>query len=211
VRLGPHELRACTTGARVQCLTVDDGTRLDLGELAADLLRSWPHADPLKSVLIGASELPAGSAAELVDLLRAALAEDLARARHELVRTAHDRRWKTRRMRLHALVHRLARYAPPAGRGAVGVDLEGRAIVLQGDGRTLRWGPIDGPKVEVLSRAGLHPTAARRLLRTRAAAAPSARLQGLVHGDEQFSERACRWIAAALTLRTVQMLLDVPA
>lgn len=93
----------------------------------------------------------------------------------------------------------------------MGVDLEGHPVLVIGDGEQISWGPATGPFIQVLSERGLHPSAARRLLRTRAVSPPNLSLQAQVDGDQAFSEAACRWVSAALGLRTLQMLLDVPA
>ncbi len=203
-----NELRQAPEGARLVCLQLSaDPVRLD--DLVGRLFHVLPDG-PLDAVLDGAVELPPASMAELAPALLGALAQELASARHGVVT-----RWKSRRhahdlARLRALVDRLSGFPPPAGRGAVGVDMEGRTTVLVGDGRTLSWGPVDGPSLAIVSEQGLHPRTARRLLRARSDAPPSARLNALVDGDIAYAEHACRWVAAALSLRTVRLLLAVP-
>lgn len=202
------ELRLASDGARLLCLQVDPDPT-DLGDLVRRLEFILPDG-PIESVLDGAIELPPRTADELAGALFAALAVDLASRRHGVVHRWRERRGAHDRARLRSLTERLSAFAPPVGRGAVGVDMEGRTTVVHGDGRTLSWGPVEGPALAIVSEQGLHPRTARRLLRARSAAPPSARLNGLVDGDEAFTEQACRWVSAALALRTVRMLLDVP-
>jgi len=203
-----RELRQAPEGARLCCLHLEgDPARLD--ELVHRLLSVLPDG-PVETVLDGAIDLPPGSVDELARPLLAALAQDLADRRHQVVQRWRARRQAHDRARLRVLVERLAAWAPPAGRGAVGVDMEGRTTVLVGDGHTLSWGPPEGPTLAVVSDKGLHPRTARRLLRARSAAPPSARLNDLVQGELAYTEHACRWVAAALALRTVRLLLEVP-
>lgn len=203
-----RELRLAEHGARVLCLHVDVETG-DLGEVVHRLALVLPEG-PVEAALDGARELPPARPSELADVVLAGLAQDLAGRRHDAVRRWRSRRKSHDKARLRALTERLARWRPPAGRGAVGVDLEGRPTVLEGDGHTLAWGPLEGPTLSVVSEQGLHPRTARRLLRARSAAPPSERINRMVDGDAAYTERACRWVAAALSLRTVRLLLEVP-
>lgn len=203
------ELRLTRTGAAVCCLQVD-GDDLDLRDLIARL-RPWVPDGPLLPVFEGVQALGAGSVAEVADLTMRALASELARLRHEAVGRWRDRRQAHERARLRSLAERLSAFPPPAGRGVVGVDMEGRPTVLIGDGTRLSWGPENGPTLAIVSERGLHPRTARRLLRARSDAPPSLRLNREADADPHYTERACRWVAAALSLRTIRMLLEVPA
>jgi hypothetical protein len=200
-----RELRQAPDGASLVSLHPVAGAPADLSGLAHRLERVGPG--PHQLALHAARTFPPADADGLARRLIAALAQDLAARRHALDRAHRDRRHTHRIARLRGLVERLAAYPPPAGRGAVGVDLEGRPTLVQGDGHTLTWGPEDGPALAIVSAQGLHPRTARRLLRARAAAAPNPRLDAMVRGEAGYAERACRWVAAALGLRTLRKLL----
>lgn len=210
-RLDPdhRELRLSDNGAQVVSLHVGDEPPAvrALAEVLAEALPS----DPLRRALAGAATLPPASVADLQRTITAGLAEHLAEERHRIVRRWRDRKHERDRARLRRAIERLARFPPPIGTGAVGVDLDGRTTSVRGDGQTLTWGPHGGPQLAIVSEQGLHPQTARRLLRARSAAPPNTRLDRDVDGDEGFADRACRWVAAAVSLRTVQKLLAVPA
>lgn len=203
------EIRMTEHGASVVCLQADPDP-LDLGDLAARL-EAWVPEGALSPVFQGATILPPGSVAELADRIVQALATELAHRRHEAVHRWKARRHAHERARLRALVSRLSSFGPPRGRGVVGVDLEGRPTLLIGTEGRLSWGPTDGPTLAIVSDNGLHPRTARRLLRARAEAPPSARLNEASGADPAFTEHACRWVAASLSLRTLRLLLEVPA
>jgi len=204
-----RELRLSTDGARVVSLHLGPEA-VHMRSLAEDLAEALP-AEPLRVALQGASELPPANAQDLSSVVLAGLAQSLANHRHTLVQ-----RWKARRhdqdkARLRAAISRLERYPPPAGHAAVGVDMDGQTTTVRGDGRTLTWGPRTGPQLAILSEQGLHPRTARRMLRARASAPSNPRLDQEVGGDPAYAERAGRWVAGALALRTLHKLLAIPA
>lgn len=203
-----REIRQASNGAALLVLDPDGDDLADLGDLAVRLSTVGPG--PHDPVLDACARFAPGSASEFAELLTARLAERLAEERHTLARAWHDRRHHHQVARLKGLVARLGRVGPPIGRGALGVDLEGRPTVLESEGTTLTWGPVDGPTLAVLSEQGLHARTARRLLRTRAQAIPNPRLDEMVGGEPGYADRACRWVASALELRTVQKLLEIP-
>lgn len=162
----------------------------------------------IAEVVEGFRALPPRSSAEAGEHLIAAMARHLTsewhahRIRHH--RTAHA----DRIARLHATLGRLsAVMPPPRGRGAVGVDLEGRVTVVTGSEGKLAWGTVDRPEL-VWSPDGLNAPLARRLLRARAAAPPNPRLEAMVGGNPAYVEAVGRWLAASLRLRTLFLLLE---
>ena len=208
------ELRLSNDGAQLLCLDPNGDPDVRMGDLAERLLQLLDGApgvpEGLRTALAGAARFAPASAAELAELVTAALGDELAAHRHALSAKWHDRRHRLSAARLRAMVERLAAYGPPSGVGAVGVDLDGKPTLVRGDGTTLTWGPAEGPQLAILSAQGLHPRTARRMLRARAAAPHNDRLDALVSGEPGFSEAACRWVAAALQLRTLVKLLEVP-
>lgn len=208
------ELRLATDGARLVCLAADGDEDPHLGALAERLRAVLDGADEvpdgLIAVLTGAARFPPATASDLAEMVTAALGDALAAHRHRLAAQWYDRRHRLSAARLRAMVGRLAAFGPPVGSGAVGVDLDGNPTLIRGDGSTLTWGPADGPQLAILSEQGLHPRTARRMLRARAAAPHNDRLDAMVSGEPGYAEAACRWVAAALHLRTLSKLLEVP-
>lgn len=140
-----------------------------------------------------------------------ALAEELAARRHRLVRRNDRVVLEQRRVALgHALVRLQRACPPPVGRGALGVDLDGNVLVVTSDGDGVVWGPVGGAEHVVLRGDGpLDTREARRMLRSGAAAPPSAHLDAKISGDPTFSSSIARWTTAAIGLRTLRRLLEV--
>ncbi|MFK7926907.1 MAG: hypothetical protein AB8H79_01870 [Myxococcota bacterium] len=203
-----RELRLSTDGARVVSLQLGPEPT-HIRSLADDLAEALP-ADPIEVALRGASELPPANVHELSSAVLSGLAQHLADLRHRLVQRWRVRRHDQDRARLRAAISRLERYPPPSGHAAVGVDMDGQTTTVRGDGQTLTWGPQAGPQLAILSEQGLHPRTARRMLRARASAPSSPRLNEEVGGDPEYAERAGRWVAGALALRTLHKLLAIP-
>lgn len=127
---------------------------------------------------------------EAHDRVRAAFAQQLTELFHALARQAREGVLKSRAARLHATVARLRNAVPPpTAHCAVG---EG---VVDSDGATVRF---DGDAV--FADGQIAPPVARRLLRAQATVMPGAA------GPE--AELVGRWVAAALKLRTVTLLLE---
>lgn len=207
--LSPEELRHDGPRAWVVCLSPVHAP--DAGPLLARLAARLHASDetPAARLLAGFQALPPRTVREATELLLRALGEDLT-----VRRVALAERWRRshralRLQRLRAAVARLRAAAPPpSGRGAVGVDLEGRITVVDSDGDAVLWGPIDD-LAPIWTRAeGLDPVSARRMLRARAAAPPNPRLDAAVGGDPEATEAIGRWTAAALRLRTLRLLMD---
>ena len=98
---------------------------------------------------------------------------------------------------------------PPVGRGAVGIDLQGRTTLVESRFGRVVWGPKEGPLVEVRTPDGeIQLPVARRLLRARRAAPPNPRLHQEVGGEEQFTESVCAWLRSAIGLRTIRLLIE---
>jgi hypothetical protein len=86
----------------------------------------------------------------------------------------------------------------------VGVDLEGALVVVSSSEVEVRF----ADERVWAAGEGLRPQAARRLLRLRAAAMPNPVLEARVGGDPGLTDAVCRWVAAALQLRTTRLLLE---
>jgi len=179
----------------------------------ARALDSWwdeGGESPVDDLLGGLATFPPRSAREAVDRWSHALADHLVGLHHALARRHRGLVHEERASRLAVQVERLVRaVAPPQGRGAVGVDLEGRTLVVEGRAQALCWGPAGTPLAAVCEPRGrLDARQARRLLRARATAPLKPHLQEAVGGQAAFVEAACRWVAARLSLRTVRLLLE---
>ncbi len=206
----PVELRRHEGRAIVACLTATvPGVRGAIGALAATA--ADPDDDDEGPVTLAARALALGApdrASAAAEQLRTALAADLTARRHALARRWRDGAQASRKARLADAVARLSSaVGAPEGRGAVGVDLEGRITVLQAGPRAVVWG-VDGAPEVVWDRDGFRAPVARRLLRARAASPPSAALDARVGGDAERVDAICRWVAAGLQLRTVRLLLE---
>jgi hypothetical protein len=88
------------------------------------------------------------------------------------------------------------------------VDLDGRITVVEGGPGGVRWGADRDAEIVFDDASGFRPPVARRLLRARAVSPPNATLDARVGGDPAMTDAICRWVAAGLKLRTVQLLLD---
>lgn len=209
--LSADEIRHDGRRAWIVCLTPVHAP--DQGPLLARLAARFqpPEDTPAARLLAGVRELPPRDATEAVELWTTTLADELTRRRVELAR-----RWRRthRAFRVESLRSMLSRLdaavPPPRGRGAVGVDLEGRITIVDSDGHTVRWGPVDDPTPIWAPGLGLDAVGARRMLRARASAPPNPRLDAAVGGDPAATEALGRWTAAALRLRTLRLLLDPP-
>lgn len=210
--LEPEEWVEVDGRARLVALTVapprSDGALVRCAARA--VARWWGHTTQecdLERLLAGFDEFPPPTAKEALAEVTASLRDDLVRRRHALHALANELSHALRRERLHAATRSLtAAVPPPAGMGAVGVDLDGRVTTLRGENGQLWW-----DDALLYGEQGFDVRAARRLVRMRAAAPPNPRIQAGVGGDEAFVERACRWVAAGLALRTVRLLLDATA
>jgi len=203
------EVRNCGDRVEIACLSPCD--RGDHGALLSHLSGLLGHHDgsrlgALRNALIQA---PPASAADAQRYAIAAMAEHLAGRRHALF-SRHARGQHTDRLvRLLTLTRRLAAsLSPPRGLGALGVDLEGEIQVVRSDGTEVCWGPRGATKAVYSAAEGFVAPEARRMLRARAAAPTSARLQAEVQGDATFTRAIGQWTAAALKLRTVRLLLE---
>jgi len=199
------ELRAHGAGWRAVCLTPSAGLAPAIASVAQLITGDGPVAE----VARGLSALPPQTIDEAAAALRQAFAEALTNDRHALAR-----RWRTgwrgaQRARLLAGVLRLERAVPPpAGRGAVGVDLDGQITVLSATADAITWGVTGSPEPVWSAAVGWQPARARHLLRARAASPPNARLDAAVDGDPASTERLYRWVSTGLRLRTVRLLLE---
>ena len=208
--LGADELRIGDDGRMtIACLwptggAVTDGVR----SLAATLVD--PADDSALAATVRAIGAHPPTAVEhVVRVVRDALAEDLAARRHALAGRWRETWQRSRELRLRDVVDRLYRAVPPPeGRGAVGVDLDGRITVVEGEPARIRWGADREGETVFDAAAGFRPPVARRLLRARAVSPPNPTLDARVSGDPAVTDAICRWVAAGLKLRTVQLLLE---
>ena len=180
-----------------------------LAWFASRLLGDVESSSPLTEALAAIVEAPPRTAAVGSEVIEHALATDLAARRHDLFHRRRETAHGDRVARLLDAVQRMERALPhPLGRGAIGVDLEGNPTAIEGRREGLWWGPL-GSMIPVWTTAsGFDAPEARRLLRARAAAPPTDRLQREVEGDAAFTDAAGRWVAAGLKARTIRMLLE---
>lgn len=210
----PAEVRDAGDHVAVVSLTPPSGSDAGpvLRRLADVLLAWWQEANdsPVAELLGGLQAAPPRRVADVEGPALAALAELLAAERHRLVHRRASAGRADRTERLARIVARLdAAVPPPAGRAALGVDLEGQTLVVESDGDVVLWGAEgEEPGVVFDLEEGFDVPAARRLVRARGEAPISARLNAEVGGDPAFAERIARWVAAALDLRTTRMLLE---
>lgn len=204
-----EELRVDDTGrAEVVCLSPGEG---GVSRFVAGLARTLDSGGdgPLQVLLRGIAELPPATVDDASAGVRLALAEELTRHRHDIARRFREGAQQQRVGRLLDLVCRLSDGVPaPSGRGAVGVDLDGRITVVESSPSGIAWGPQDEPEVVWDPVEGFRPPLVRRLLRARASSPPNPSLDARVGGDPALTEAVCRWAAAGLKLRTVRMLLE---
>lgn len=219
--LGLDQLEAaelCDAGDRLVAITLTPQPPSDAAtvlRLIAGHVRAWwseATEHPLADLLSGFDELPPRTIAEAADTCRAALASVLADTRHDILRRDRLLRQRDERTRLALAIHRLsAAIAPPRGRAAVGVGLDGRTLVVQNYDRVVLWGPVgERPDVIWSEQEGIDPQLARRLLRVRGSAPVSERLNREVEGNPAYVDRIARWAAGQLELRTLRMLLQLP-
>jgi len=210
--LSPREVLDTGHGLRIVCLTPDAEGEAgpSIAGLARTLQRWWGEGDEgaVEALLDGLATFPPRLAAEAGRQVRDALAQDLAAARHRLRARSLIVSRQDREARLYDAVARLGEAVPPPeGRGPVGVDLEGRITVVESRAGRVRWGP-DGEAVLVREFDGnIEVREARRLLRAHAAAPPNPRFAAEVGGTPEDALRICRWVASALQLRTIALLL----
>lgn len=162
---------------------------------------------PLHALIRGLVEVAPDRADEAIVLWRRALTDDLAARWHQLRRRSREFSHVRHVEQLRQAVERLAVLVPPPrGRAALGVDLEGRPTLIEHRDGGLWWG-ASGELEPVYEAGEVVVRPARRLLRLHSAAPPSARLNRLVDGDPDYAVAACRWLDAALRLRTLRKLL----
>ncbi|MCB9681287.1 MAG: hypothetical protein H6733_07415 [Alphaproteobacteria bacterium] len=209
-----EELRDAGDHLQLACLTpTPPGDAGPLIARIATLLEAWWQAHrehPVADLLEGLASAPPEAATDAAEACRAALAETLAATRHTLVQSRFLVHAATRRERLARAVAALdIAVDPPAGAAALGVDLDGRTLVVRSDGQQVVWG-VPGAEGEVVFDLddGFDVPAARRLVRVRGSAPVSARLNAEVGGDPLFADRITRWTSAALQLRTVRLMLE---
>lgn len=206
--LDRRELLDTPAGIAVVCLTptprVSAGQQLEC--IARSLTEWWADGPntPVDGLLAGMIQFAPDTIAEARERWQEALSEHLLGLRHALARRSQLWRHETRAERLRAAVVALEAFPPPQGVGAVSVDLEGQITVLHADGQRIHW-TVGDQTSEIWGSAGLVVREARRLLRAHGSAPPNARL---APADPVFVDRACRWIGAALQLRTMRLLLD---
>lgn len=207
--LDADEVRLQGDDVGIVCLTVDGPPSFPDNLAALSMGLSPTENDEADAVLAGFEAFPPRDAADAAEALSRLFASSLASRWHALrarrARSAH----LDKAARLYEAIEALERSTPPPrGRAAVGVDLDGRVTVVSGDGVAIVWGPVGAEPAEVWSVSeGVTPREARRMLRARAAAPHNPRLQKQIDGDGAFVEAVGRWVAAALQLRTLRLLV----
>lgn len=209
--LSGREVLDTPDGVRVVCLTPVAPGPAQVGRIATVLAHWWGDGPEtaVDALLAGMQAFPPRDAHEAADQVRNALRAHLVGEHHALRRRSRQVSVNRRAARLHALLDRLeAAVPPPEGRGAVGVDLDGKTTLVESRDGRIRWGPVDGPALIRERDGDLSAREARRLLRARAASPPNARLHAEVGGTAEHTDRICQWVSAAMHLRTIRMLLD---
>jgi hypothetical protein len=210
----PHEIRDGGDCLHFACLTprapehLSDAIRV----VSQHILEWWddaeehPLADLLGAFVEFAAPLPSEAAVRAI----AALASELADTRWTLERRARQQRDVSQRTLLSVWVQRLIdAMPPPRARGITGVDLSGVPLIVESDGHTITFGTPE-QRDEVLNADGvLHVGTARRLVRSRASAPLSSRLNHEHQGTVEGAERLSKWTSARLELRTVRRLLEI--
>jgi hypothetical protein len=211
--LAPEELLDAGTHLAVVTLTPqpmgDAGPAL--GRIARLMLGWWRDAaeHPLADLLAGFADLPPRTVGDAVALVRETLAAALTAELHAVRRRSRDKHHEADRRRLAATLERLARaLPPPRGRAAVGLDLEGRTLVVQCYSDAVWWGAVgEAPEAVWAEEAGFDVSLARRLLRVRGSAPVNEKLNREVEGTPAYVDRITRWTAAQLDLRALRLLL----
>jgi len=210
--LAHREMRLTEDGLAVQCLTPSKETHPNMEGLSNAILMMYgedvsAHIEPL---LHGLIDFPHSSPTDVANRLVTGLSDALAEMRHDLVLQRHHKSRDSRLERLQHWVKRLAKaQQPPAGRGALGVNLDGETTVVAGQPGELRWGTIEEQPATIWTQhEGLEVREARRVLRSFAVAPHNARLNRQIGGDPQYIDHVCRWLNGALELRTLVLLLD---
>ena len=213
-RLSYRDLRLNEAGLGIVCLSPSGNPRqtpnLDL--VASAILNTYGEdvAESIEPLLQGLIDFPDSSPTDIAERLIRSLSSTLADLRHGFVLDQHQ---ATRENRLERLRHWLKRLAnnqrPPAGNGALGVNLDGHTTVVSGQGQSLLWGVSDQRSATIWSeQEGLTVREARRMLRSHSVAPHNARLNRQIGGDPAYVDHVCRWLNAALQMRTLLMLTE---
>jgi hypothetical protein len=140
---------------------------------------------------------------------RALLSATLTTERHRLALQWRRVFVANRASRLYAAVERLHRAFPaPAGRGVLGVDMNGMPLVLESTPELIRWGSEGENKLILGPDRVLQPREARRALRARASATLNQRLHMENQADPLFTEAICAWLSSSMRLRAVRLMLE---
>lgn len=204
-----EELRNCGDRLAITCLTPGDGA--DHQSVLATIASLLGHHETssLGELRLALSAAPPTSAHDAEQYAIKAMAQDLAARRHSLYLRHIRGRHQDRIARFHALIVGLQASVPrPLGVGAVGVDMDGAIQVVHSDNSGISWRSTGESRSIFTEQDGFVAPEARRLLRSRAAAPNSERLQADVGGDSAFTDAIGQWVSAALKLRTVRMLLE---
>jgi hypothetical protein len=204
-----HALHVGPAGLEILCLTPEP-TRA--GPDAWEHLTRWlntrydlEHVENHEPLLRTLTSMRGGRPDET---LRAALKQELVRQWHALRTRRTEAHTLGRAQRLNDLLDRLHHATPPPqGRAAVGVSPDGTLTMVQSDGSTLSWGTEEDTSVIAHEGQPIDAPAGRQLLRARAMGVPSEHLQAQAGGDASYLFHATAWVASALKLRTLRLLL----
>jgi len=196
--LSPEEMLPAGRTVHILCLTPGRSALRDNVRALASALALAGHDDELgRSMRTDVPDTPE----HLRLRLAAGLRDSLVRRRVELVDRWRNTSHAVRIGRLHHAVERLQHSCPPpAGGGPVALDVDGQTVDVHCDGRRITWGP-DAARVYDPAD-GFIPPEARRLIRARARSS---------HPEAARSDRITTWVAAALRLRTIRLLLESQA
>lgn len=210
--LSNRELRLTENGLDIQCLSPASEQRPNLEGIAHAILTMYgedvsAHIEPL---LHGLIDFPHSTPTDIANRLVEGLSDALAELRHDIVLQRHHKSRESRLERLRHWVKRLAKaQQPPAGRGALGINLDGETTVVSGRPGELRWGTAENQPATIWNaNDGLAVREARRVLRSFSVAPYNARLNRQIGGDPDYVDHVCRWLNGALELRTLVLLLE---
>lgn len=232
--LAPLHEAGVVHGGPIGALLVDgpDGARLawldglapgrsttdDLRALGAVIATLDPDGvDPVGLLARSWAVDPPPCAADGLTLLRHCLAAVLLDQRHRLVMASRRAGRRQRATRLAAATRALAAtLGPPPGRACLRATSDGLLTIIDSDGRTVRGGVAARADTDQLpavysARTGLHPQAARSLMRawaTRSTGDEATRQahQEQLGGTDQQADQLVRWLRAIAALRRASLL-----
>lgn len=208
--LSPQELRDHDGDLSIHCLSPFSGNH---GSTAAHqllkMLRPACEGNESMRAFFEAHNTFHGQDLDRIgDSWRALLVSTLTTDRHRLAIRWRHAFVADRASRLYDIVERLHRACPaPAGRGVLGIDMDGMPLVVESNRELIRWGPEGDDRLILGPDQVLQPREARRALRARASATLNQRLHVENSADPLFTEAICAWLSSSMRLRAVRLML----